>query len=360
MINKILIIGPSWVGDMIMSHSVYQLLSKRYPGVIIDVLAPKASGPIVTHMPEVRRFIPMPIGHGQLALLKRYQLARSLRQEKYQQAIVLPNSFKSALIPLWAKIPIRTGWCGEMRYGLLNDLRRLDKTALPFMVERFIALGLDKQDDLPDPLPFPQLTIPSQANINSQQHLVNKSNRPVLALCPGAEYGPAKQWPADYMATVGRAYVEKGWDIWLFGGPNDVTITNEIADKIGAHCYDLGGKTTLTEAVDLLSLADAVVTNDSGLMHVAAALKRPLVVIYGSSDPSFTPPLAQHVKILTLGLECSPCFERTCPLGHLRCLNDLTPSYVLTGLDELLHTVNQHHNTDGTKQVATIHVINKS
>lgn len=333
--TKILIVGPAWIGDMVMAQSLYRVLAKRYPGVIIDVLAPASSGAIVAHMPEVRRFIPLPIGHGKLHLWQRYRLACRLREERYQQAIVLPNSFKSALIPFWAKIPTRTGWRGEMRYFILNDLRILNKKAIPLMVDRFIALGLEKRAVLPEDKPIPSLEVSSQAVVIASQKQGIQHERPVAAFCPGAEYGPAKRWPIEHFVTLGKALIQKGRDIWLFGGPNDISITQAICNGIGMHCIDLGGKTSLPEAVNLLSLAEVVVSNDSGLMHIAAALKRPLIVIYGSSDPRHTPPLAQQVKILTLGLSCSPCFERECPLGHLRCLHDLKPEQVLQALNEL-------------------------
>lgn len=341
--RKFLIVGPSWVGDMVMTHTLFQLLRARHPGAIIDVLAPKGSGAVVERMPEVRNLIPLPIKHGQLALRKRYQIARSLREQQYDQAIIIPNSFKSALIPFWANIPIRTGWRGEMRYGLLNDMRYLDKKALPLMFKRFTALGLPKNTELPNPLPLPILTTSTQSCATTQ--LVSKGTRPILALCPGAEYGPAKQWPAEHVATVGRTLVAKGWDIWLFGGPNDIAITQQIANNIGDHCYNLGGKTSLTEAIDLLSLVDAVLTNDSGLMHIAAGLKRPLIVTFGSTSPGVTPPLTQYAKNLSLHLPCSPCLKRTCPLGHLRCLNDLTPQMVLNALDELQRITKQQPPT---------------
>ena len=333
---KILIVGPSWVGDMVMSQSLAMLLAKCYPNVIIDVLAPNVCGALVTRMPQVRKHITMPVGHGKLQLWQRYQLARQLKAEKYQQAIILPNSFKSALIPFLARIPIRTGWRGEMRYGLLNDLRVLDKQALPLMIQRFIALGLKKNATLPQTLPWPSLMVPSQAAVACAQRHVQKGTRAVVALCPGAEFGPAKQWPAQHYIAVANTLVERGYDIWIFGGPNDVNLTHMIADAVGDHVTDLGGKTSLVDAIDLLSLTDVVITNDSGLMHVAAALNKKLVVIYGSTDPNFTPPLCKQVKILRLGLDCSPCFERVCPLGHLRCLRDLKPQLVLDALSALM------------------------
>ena len=159
--------------------------------------------------------------------------------------------------------------------------------------------------------------------------------RPILAICAGAEYGPAKRWPADHFTDVARARLAHGWDVWLFGSDRDASVTREIDRLTDRRCLDLAGRTTLGEAIDLMSLAAGVVTNDSGLMHVAAALGRPLVAIYGSSDPSYTPPLGTNAEIVYLGLSCSPCFERECPLGHLRCLYDIAPDRVLAALDKV-------------------------
>ena len=155
---------------------------------------------------------------------------------------------------------------------------------------------------------------------------------PVLALCPGAEYGPAKRWPAAYFAEVAKDRLDQGWDVWLFGSHKDQAVAAEIQQLLGGRCIDLSGRTQLGEAIDLMSLAAVVVSNDSGLMHVAAALGRNLVALYGSSDPGFTPPLNDNARILRLGLSCSPCFQRECPLGHLKCLRDLDPSQVLQAM----------------------------
>lgn len=334
--NNVLIVGPAWVGDMVMAQTLFKLLIEREPELVIDVLAPASTLPLLSRMPEVRKSILAPFKHGEFNWRGRYDLARSLREEKYQQAIILTNSFKSALVPFWARIPRRTSWLGEMRFGLLNDPRYLDKVKQPLMIQRFAALGLPKDASLPATLPFPALQI-SKESVAQALAKVGMAfpQKPVLALCPGAEFGPAKRWPASYYAKVAQAKLAEGWDVWLFGGPKDRPVAAEIQAAAGQACRDLTGQTSLTEAVDLLSLAHAVVSNDSGLMHVAAALKRPLVVIYGSSDPRFTPPLSQQVEILSLNLACSPCFKRECPLGHLQCLRDLSADRVLQAMVKL-------------------------
>ena len=158
---------------------------------------------------------------------------------------------------------------------------------------------------------------------------------PILALCPGAEYGPAKRWPAEYYASVANEKISEGWTVWIFGALKDQPIAKEIQTLTHQKALDFTGKTTLGEAIDLLSLAQVIVTNDSGLMHIGAALEKPLVVIYGSSTPNFTPPLTHIKQILSLNLPCSPCFERTCPLNHLKCLKDLHPEQVLNAIHSL-------------------------
>lgn len=333
--KKILIIGPAWVGDMVMAQVLFTFLKQQNFAVIIDVLAPDWSRALLERMPEVRRAIAMPLVHGQLGLKQRWQLGKNLRAERYDQAIVLPNSWKSALIPFAARISQRTGWCGEMRYGLLNDRRYLDKVALPFMVQRFLALGLPKHAILPTDFTKPKLKITSYSIENTLAKFNLTVKKPILALCPGAEFGAAKRWPAKHFAAIVAEKIKNNWQVWLFGSVKDQIVAHEIQQLTQHACVNLTGKTNLSEAIDLLSVASLVVTNDSGLMHVAAALQRAIVVLYGSSSPKFTPPLAEKIKILSLNLACSPCFQRECPLQHLKCLQDLSPNLVLQAMDEL-------------------------
>jgi len=334
---KILIVGPAWVGDMVMAQSLFKLIKSNQPQATIDVLAPAWSLPLLERMDEVSSGLTMPLGHGQWGLKERYHLGKSLRTKHYHQAIVLPNSFKSALIPWFAKIPLRTGWRGEMRWGLLNDLRHLNEQRYPLMIERFMALGLAPSQSLPpkEAYPLPQLhfsTASQQAALT--KHQLSWDGRPLLALCPGAEFGPAKRWPEEHYAHVARAKIAEGWQVWLLGSAKDNSVTEKIMQLTQNQCINLAGKTSLVEAVDLLSLANAVVSNDSGLMHIAAALQKPLIVLYGPTSPSFTPPLHAKAKILTLHLPCQPCFKRECPLRHHHCMQHLLPTQVLQVLSE--------------------------
>jgi len=336
---NILIIGPSWVGDMVMAQTLFTCLKQRHPDCQIDVLAPDWSRPILERMPEVRAALSFPLGHGVLELATRRKIGQSLAGQ-YDQAILLPNSLKSALVPFFAKVPKRTGWKGEMRYGLLNDIRTLDKERLPLMIERFMALAYDKGAELPKPYPQPRLAIDDASREAALAKFGLGLDRPVLALCPGAEFGEAKRWPAEYYAKVAELKIRAGWQVWLFGSKNDHPGCEDIRARLipglREESVNLAGETSLAEAIDLLSCAGAVVSNDSGLMHVAAALNRPLVAVYGSTSPQFTPPLADQVEIVRLGLECSPCFERTCRFGHYNCLRELKPRPVIEALDRLV------------------------
>lgn len=336
---NILIIGPSWVGDMVMAQTLFVCLKQRHPDCSIDVLAPEWSRPILERMPEVRQALGFPLGHGVLDLAARRRIGKSLAG-RYDQAILLPNSLKSALVPFFAGIPIRTGWRGEMRFGLLNDIRTLDETRHPLMIERFMALAFDADVELPQPYPRPFLRIDPESRAAALARFGLELDRPVLALCPGAEFGEAKRWPASHYARVAERKIRDGWQIWLFGSQNDHAVGEDIRSRLipgfREEAVNLAGATALAEAIDLLSCADAVVSNDSGLMHVAAALGRPLVAVYGSTSPQFTPPLAERVEIVRLGLECSPCFERSCRFGHYDCLRDLPAQRVDEALDRLL------------------------
>ena len=314
---------------MVMAQSLFKLLKQKNPQGNITLMAPDWSRPILYRMPEVDAVVSMPVGHNSLRLGTRYQLARDLRQEQFDQAIVLPGSLKSALIPWFARIPRRTGFVGEQRWGLLNDIRRLDKAKLPRNVERYIALGLDDNQPLPVTLPNPALS-PDQAVLPETLSKFNLNlDKPIIGLCPGAEYGPAKRWPEVHYAKVAETMFQRGWQIWLFGSHKDQTVTKEINRLCGNVCQDLSGSTSLGEAVDLMSKTSYVITNDSGLMHVAAALKCEVIALYGSSSDTFTPPLSERSHILNLYLDCSPCFKRECPLGHTNCLQHLLPDQVL-------------------------------
>ena len=320
--QRCLVVGPSWVGDMVMAQSLFMALKHRFPDLQIDVLAPAWSKPILAAMPEVRAAIEMPLQHGELALGKRYQLGKALRTKAYDWAIVLPRSLKAALVPFWAKIPVRTGFKGEMRYGLLNDIRPMDNSVLTMTVQRFVALGLPKDATLPPEIQPPHLT-PTRSLSVVEGFL--------LALCPGAEYGGAKRWPAEYYAEVAQYYIAQGGQVILLGSAKDAPVTAQIAAAVNSPaCQDLAGKTSLQEVLGLLAQATQVVSNDSGLMHVAAAVGTPVIALYGSSDPTYTPPLSDKVQILYLGLVCSPCFKRECPLQHLDCLQKILPKHVIS------------------------------
>lgn len=335
-VRRILVVGPSWVGDMVMAQSLFMTLKAAEPRVEIDVIAPGWSLPILARMPEVRQGIAMPLGHGQFGLKARWQLGRGLAGSGYDQAIVLPGSLKSALVPLFAAIPRRTGFRGEMRYGLLNDMRRLDKQALPMTVQRFVALGLPAGAVQPPTTPVPRLRADPANFARLREQFGLLADRPAVAFMPGAEYGPAKQWPLPHYGELARSLVELGQQIWVLGSAKDRAAGDEIARLGGKGVFNLCGSTQLADAVDLLDAAAAAVTNDSGLMHVAAALDKPLVAIYGSSTPHHTPPLSDKAQSLYLGLDCSPCFQRVCPLGHTRCLNEIQPQQVLQALSRTL------------------------
>lgn len=326
---RILVVGPSWAGDMVMAQSLFITLKNARPDCEIDVLAPSWSFSLLERMPEVAKAIAMPLAHGQFGLTDRFKLGQKLRAESYDQAIVLPNSWKSALIPYFAAIPVRTGYIGECRWGLLNDARKLDKTVLTMTVQRFVALGLPGSAPLPPKYPIPSLVI----NQHQQQGVIAKfaltPSEKILALCPGAEYGAAKRWPASYYAEVARHKIDQGWQVWLFGSDKDNEAAEQINSEADGRCIDFTGRTSLAEAVDLMSLAAVVVTNDSGLMHVAAALDKKIIALYGSSDPRFTPPLNAKARVISLHLECSPCFKRECPLGHTQCLTGIKPAQVI-------------------------------
>lgn len=328
--EQILVAGPAWVGDMVMAQSLFITLKQRPYPVDIDVLAPAWSNPILARMPEVRDSINLPVSHGELGLFRRYQLGKSLRSKNYDQAIITPRSYKSALVPFFAKAKQRTGYRGEMRYGVINDIRKLDKTILQQTVQRYVALGNRQELKYAPEIQHPKLVVDEN---NLKQLLAEYKlnlNNPVVALLPGAEYGEAKRWPVEYYTLLAEKLNQENFQVWVLGSQKDHAAGTAIA--AGSNVINLCGKTRLEDSIDLLSVCHSAVTNDSGLMHIAAAVDIPLIAIYGSSTPDYTPPLTNKAKIEYLQLACSPCFKRVCPLGHTDCLRNISVDDVFNNI----------------------------
>ncbi|XOD69882.1 MAG: ADP-heptose--LPS heptosyltransferase RfaF [Sodalis sp. (in: enterobacteria)] len=342
---KILVIAPSWIGDIMMSHSLYHLLTKRYSAVKIDVIAPPWCCPLVSRMPEINQVLTMPFDHGELKFGERRRLGHLLRQRRYQQALVLPNSFKSALVPFFADIPHRVGWKGEIRYGLLNDIRRLNKQAFPLMVQRYAALAFDRQTmrsaaDLPNPLPWPSLTVSITDMQEALDIFLPDRARPLIGFCPGAGFGLAKRWPHYHYATLAKSLICQGYQIVLFGSSKDQATGETICAVLSAddrqHCYNLIGKTSIEQAVRLIVACRGIVSNDTGLMHIASALSRPLVALYGPSSPDFTPPLFKKVQVIRLISGYYKISKGDEKQGYHKSLIAIQPAQVLSKLEMLL------------------------
>jgi heptosyltransferase-2 len=333
-----LVIAPNWIGDCLMAQPLLTLLKQQ--GQHITVLAPPWAAPIFRLMPEVDEVIEAALAHRKLQWRARWQLAKMLRG-KFERAYVLPNSLKSALLPWLARIPQRIGYLGEQRYLLLNQIHRKTrgKERAP-MVPHYAALALSPGASLPA-LANPALQIAPENIRQTRQHFQLEQAAPLIGFCPGAEYGPAKRWPVRYFAELARLVIQHHPEaqIVLLGSGKDKNVAEDICNKANLsyrHLNNLCGATRLDQACALLAACDAVVSNDSGLMHVSAALDRPLVAVFGSSDPRHTPPHSTQARVEWLHLECSPCFQRECPLGHLRCLTALTPERIWNTLESLL------------------------
>ena len=329
MAERILVVAPSWVGDAILSEPLLALLREPYEEPIVDVLAPPWCAPVYARMRGLGRIIEAPASHGEFGWRPRRALGHALREGRYTRAYVLPNTWKSALVPYFARIPRRVGYVGEARYGLLTDARKLDRKATPQLVARYAALALPR--GAPAAVRAPRLVADRQ-NLRAAMHAMSLSReRPVAIVCPGAEYGPAKRWPAEYFARLCARLAHDGYALWILGSPNDrapaAALVAALPSQISS-VVDLTGRTDLGTAIDLMSVAHVVVTNDSGLMHAAAAVDAPLVALFGSSSPAYTPPLSPSARIAKIDIACSPCFKRECPLGHFRCMRDLSPEMV--------------------------------
>lgn len=321
---------------MVMAQSLFIALKQREPDIKIDVVAPDWSLPLIARMPEVRQGIGLSIGHGELKLKQRLQAGRALRNIAYRQAIVLPRSLKAALLPFFARVPVRTGYRGEHRYGLINDVRKMP-AVLDQTVKRFVALGLPAGTvpgaDFGESCPRPRLNVDIANQAARMEALRLDANTPAVSIMPGAEYGPAKQWPAESYAGLVARLADRGVQAWLLGSAKDRPVADKIVQLAGGQGVNLCGQTSLPDAVDLIAHTRLAISNDSGLMHIAAAVDRPLVAIYGSSSPSYTPPLSERAVVMYRGIECSPCFQRQCPYGHYRCLKEISIDDVLQAVD---------------------------
>ena len=319
---RILAVAPNWIGDALMAQPLFARLREKDPHLQLDVLAPEWVAPVVRRMPEVDDTIPVPFRHKALGLRARWSIGRALKDRGYDQAIVLPNTWKSALVPFFAGIPVRVGYLGESRHGLLNLIHRKEKQRKEPMALHYARLSEPPGTQLKEALPPPRLRVEAQ-EIEAAKRRFGVLSR-YAAFCPGAEYGPAKRWP--YFKELSRRL------------KIETVVLGSASDRdaaLGIPGHNLAGETTLDEAIALIAGADYAVSNDSGLMHVAAALGRPQVALFGSSSPRHTPPLSTAARVLWLGIECSPCFQRECPLGHFRCMREMTVENVLEEIHNL-------------------------
>ncbi|RJG08081.1 lipopolysaccharide heptosyltransferase II [Noviherbaspirillum cavernae] len=336
---RILVISPNWIGDAVMAQPLLQLLRQRHPDHPIDVLAPGWVAPAWRAMREVDTVLEAPFRHGALQLRERREFAARLKQRGYAEAYVLPNTLKFALIPWLAGIPRRVGYRGEMRYGLLNVIHRDNRAAPRPMVSFYAALAAPPAREVPAPsaLPRPSLNVPEVQQEAALSRIGLRMELPLVVFAPGAEFGSAKRWPTSHFADLAkiilRAHPQA--QIALLGSGKDKPVCDEIvAAAPGVH--NLAGVTSLGDAIALIAKANAVVSNDSGLLHIASALNRPIVAIYGPTDPKHAPPFSDVATSLWLGLECSPCKQRECPLGHHRCMKEISAEMAWEPLQPVL------------------------
>jgi len=339
---RTLVISPNWIGDAVMAQPLLQLLKAAHPERPIDVLAPPAVSPVWRQMVEVAEVLETPFRHGALQLKERWKYARLLRRRGYAAAYVLPNTIKYALIPWLAGIPQRVGYKGESRYGLINLMHR-DETPPRPMVAFYAALGApvlaQQTAAMRAALPKPRMQVGAAQREAVCARLGIDVARPVLALAPGAEFGGAKRWPASHFAALARAVAaqQPAMQVILLGSPKDKDACSEVAAQLeGAQVFNLAGATSLAEAIALIAVSSAVVANDSGLLHIASALNRPVVALYGPTDPDHAPPFSDLAASISLRLECAPCKQRECPLGHQDCMVKLAPELVWQRLQPML------------------------
>ncbi|MES1946580.1 ADP-heptose--LPS heptosyltransferase II [Salinisphaera sp. C84B14] len=346
--HRVLVVGPSWIGDMVMAQSLFMLLRERMPNAVIDVLAPSITASLLARMPEVDNAVRMEIGHREIALGKRRQTARALAERGYDQAIVLQRSIKAALVPWLAGIPQRTGYLGEMRYGLINDVRSLDKDRYPRKVEHYALLGLAREGEALAELKHPELRIDTARRAELVDALGLETNRAAIGFAPGAAYGGAKQWPATHFARLAAELDQRGIACWIFGSAADRQLAADLTAAAPKHGVNLCERTSLVDIADIASLTDAFVGNDTGVMHLAAAAAPRVLAIYGSTHPDYAPPLSNAEARFWLELACAPCRKRQCPLGHNACMRDIPVADVLRAcLDPAARDIPSLHYASG-------------
>ncbi len=332
-VGRTLVISPNWIGDAVMAQPLLQLLRRQQPDRPIDVLAPPSVAPVWRAMKEVAEVLETPFRHGPLQLGERWRYGKVLRQRGYLDAYVLPNTLKYALLPWFAGIPKRVGYKGEMRYGLINRMHHDAVPPLP-MVPFYGALASST-----DAVPRPAMQVGRAAVEAVCQRLGIAVSRPLVVFAPGAEFGPAKRWPAAHFAALAQAILaqDAGAQIALLGSPKDKAACDEITAITGsASIFNVAGSTSLSEAIALIAQASAVVANDSGLLHIASALNRPVIALYGPTDPDHAPPFSDMARSMSLRLACSPCRQRECPLGHQDCMQKMKPESVWLELKPMM------------------------
>jgi heptosyltransferase II len=331
--SPILIVPYMWIGDFVRCHSVVRLLRDRLPDRPVDMLATSVCAPLADYMPGVRQAVVADLPRGRLGLSQQAMLVSRLKHEGYGTALIMPRTWKSALAPFFAGIPERTGFVGEGRFLLLNDLRRGERK-LPRMVDRCAALALPPGAKLPAEWPAPKLNVPPAEIALWRSGRGVAADRRVVALAPGA-VGPSKRWPGAAYGALARRLLADGVAVWVLGGPNEKPLAQEIVS--GTPARDMTGL-DLRDAIVGLAAASAAVSNDSGLLHVAAALGTPAIGIFGPTDPwHWAPlnPLAATIKT-TSELDCQPCHKPVCRLGHHRCMEEIPADTVFAAAQQAL------------------------
>jgi len=330
--SAILIIPYMWIGDFVRGHTVVRVLKERWPNRPVDVLSTSLCAPLVDYMPGVRSAVVFDLPRGSLALAKQRQLARELRRRNYGTALVLPRTWKSAIAPTLAGIPQRTGFVGEVRFGLINDWRWGEK-AMPRFIDKNASLARPAGAPLPEEWPAPQLTV-SPAEIAAWRQANNVSGKPSIALAPGS-VGSSKRW--TYYAEAARLLSGRGYDVWIVGGPNEKAIAADIIGIAGHQVRDLTG-TDLRNGIMAMAAASLVISNDSGLMHVAAALGTPSIGIFGPTSPYHWAPLNGLAAVMKrpTNLPCQPCHRPVCTANDHHCMRDIAATDLVTTVDDVI------------------------
>lgn len=328
-LGRILLIGPDTVSHLLCTQALCIQLLAHYPNARIDIVASESLSGLINSIPQIQTHFPLETQNKKLSVKNIFKLVKKLKPEAYQQAIVLTDNYRPALLSWLTRIRSRIGFGSLIRLGLLNDIRTSNAEQYDLLIQRYVSLAYHAHDpDAAQKIPTPKLEVQDDTVKNTCHRYQLHDHKPILIICPGSPLGDTHRWPAKYFAAVANVKLDAGWQVWLIGHNSDQPYAAEIQTRTQKPCIDFTGRLNLEETIALLSIGKQVVTNESEWMHIASVLNKPTIAIYGAHHPSLEPPLSKYTKVVSIEIPCKPCNQRQCPDQHYRCLRDILPETI--------------------------------